>query len=219
MRDRNMPATYGLLVLLALIFLYEGGLAGQPSLTRLVQLGAQVNGYVLLDGQWWRIFTAMFLHFGWIHILLNGWSLYVMGQLVEPALGTRNYLFVYVLAGILGGLLSLALYPLNVVMVGASGAIFGLLGATAVIALHSGGQTRSYLMRWLVSILVLNLGFDFLQPGIGVWDHVGGLVGGFLAAYVVYGAARGRTTITYAAGAAYVVLAAFLITYAQRLVG
>lgn len=219
MGNRNMPATYGLLALLAVIFLYEGGIAGNPSLTRLVSLGAQVNGYVLLDGQWWRIFTAMFLHFSWIHILFNGWSLYVMGQLVEPVLGTRNYLFVYVLGGVMGGLLSLALYPLNVVMVGASGAIFGLLGATAVIALHSSSGARGYLLRWLVSILVLNLGLDFMQPGIGVWDHVGGLIGGFLATYIVYGSARGRVVLTYASGAAYVVLAAFLITYAQRLAG
>ncbi len=214
-----MPATYGLLALLLVIFLAEAGISGQPSMTRLVAMGAQVNGYVLFGGQWWRLLTSMFLHFSWTHILLNGWSLYVMGQLVEPAIGTRNFLFVYVLGGIFGALLSLALYPLNVVMVGASGAIFGLLGATAVIALHAGGPVRAYLLRWLGVILVLNLGFDFTLPGIGVWDHIGGFIGGFLAAYVVYAAARGRTMLTYAFGGAYVVLAAFLVTYAQRMTG
>ncbi len=219
MQPRDMPATYGLLALLAVIFLAEGGLAGQPSTFRLVQMGGQVNGYILLGGQWWRLLTAMFLHFNWLHILLNGWSLYVMGQIVEPVLGTRKFLFVYLVGGLFGGLVSLAFYPLNVLMVGASGAIFGLLGATAVIALHAAGPSRGYLLRWLLSILVLNLGFDFTMPGIGVWDHVGGLIGGFLATYVVYASTRGRTAVAYSAGGAYVVLAAFLIAYAQRLAG
>lgn len=215
LRDRNMPATIALLAVLLVIFLFEGGILGNPSLDRLVTLGAQVNIYVL-QGQWWRLFTAMFLHFSWMHILFNGWSLYIMGQIVEPSLGTRNYLFVYLLGGIMGGLASLAVYSPYTVLAGASGAIFGLLGATVVIALHSGGPARSALIRWVGTIVVLNLGFDFIQPGIGVWDHVGGLVGGFLATYIVVGTARGKAIVPYLAGGAYVVLAAYLVSFAQR---
>jgi len=212
---RDLPATYGLLAVLAAIFLFEGGIAGDPSVGRLVQLGAQVNQFVLA-GAWWRIVTAMFLHFSWTHFLLNAWSLFVMGELVEPALGTRTYLIVYLASGVMGGLMSLALYPQNQVLAGASGAIFGLLGATAVLAWQARGPVRSSLLRWVVGILVLNLGFDFLYPGIGVWDHVGGLSGGVLATWVIIDAYRGGGRSRYAGALLYVLCGAALVYMAYH---
>ncbi len=211
---RDLPATYALLVILAVMYVLEGGLGGSPQLMRMVNLGAQVN-VLVLEGQWWRILTAIFLHLNWLHILLNGWSLFVMGELVEPAFGPKRFLALFLLGGLLGGLLSLVAYPPDSVLVGASGAIFGLLGATVVIALEAQGPVRSYLLRWLGSILVLNLAFDFMYPGIGVWDHVGGLVGGFLAAYMLGGVRRLRSWRSGAAGVAYVVLCAGLIGLAR----
>lgn len=217
---RNMPITYGLLALIAAMFVLEGGLSsGGPSIARMVALGAQVNSHVL-EGQWWRILTAIFLHFSWAHILLNGWSLYVMGELVEPALGSRRFLGVFLLSGVMGGLVSLAVYQPSDVLAGASGAIFGLLGATAVIAWNLRGPARGYLLRWVGSILLLNLAFDYFNPAIGIWDHIGGLVGGVIATYMSSGTQPGRTGIrAYIGGAAYVILAAFLIAYAQRIWG
>jgi len=210
---RDLPATYGLLAVLAVMYVLEGGLGGSPALMRMVNLGAQVN-VLVLQGQWWRIVTAIFLHLNWLHILLNGWSLFVMGELVEPAFGWRRFLVLFLLGGVMGGLLSLVAYPPYSVLVGASGAIFGLLGATGVIALEAQGPLRGYLLRWLGSILVLNLAFDFMYPGIGVWDHVGGLVGGFLAAYMLGGVRRVRGLRARIAGGAYVVLCVGLIGFA-----
>ena len=210
---RDLPATYGLLAVLAVMYVLEGGLGGSPALMRLVNLGAQVN-VLVLQGQWWRIVTAIFLHLNWLHILLNGWSLFVMGELVEPAFGWRRFLALFLLGGVMGGLLSLVAYPPYSVLVGASGAIFGLLGATGVIALEAQGPLRGYLLRWLGSILVLNLAFDFMYPGIGVWDHIGGLVGGFLAAYMLGGVRRLRGLRARIAGGAYVVLCVGLIGFA-----
>ena len=213
---RDLPATWGLLAVIAVMFVLEGGLGsglGSAPLMRMVHLGAQVNGFVL-KGQWWRIVTAMFLHFNYLHVALNGYSLFVMGELVEPALGTRRFLVVYLLGGVLGGLVSLVAYPLGEVLVGASGAIFGLLGATAVIAFSAEGPARRYLLRWLASILVLNLAFDVLDPSIALWDHVGGLVGGFLAAYMLGGVRRTAGEGSRLAAAAYIVVGVGLIAFA-----
>ncbi len=211
---RDLPATYALLAILAVMYVLEGGLGGSPQLMRMVNLGAQVN-ILVLQGQWWRILTAIFLHLNWLHILLNGWSLFVMGELVEPAFGWKRFIAVFLLGGILGGLLSLVAYPPYSVLVGASGAIFGLLGATGVIALEARGPMRGYLLRWLGGILVLNLAFDFMYPGIGVWDHIGGLVGGFLAAYTLGGVRRLQSWRSRGAGIAYVVACAGLVALAR----
>jgi len=200
------------------MYVLEGGIGagftGSPALMRMVDLGAQVN-VLVLQGEWWRVVTAIFLHLNWLHIVLNGWSLFVMGELVEPAFGWRRFLGLFLLGGVMGGLLSLVAYPPYSVLVGASGAIFGLLGATGVIALEAQGPLRRYLLRWLGSILVLNLAFDFLYPGIGVWDHVGGLVGGFLAAYMLGGVRRQVNWRARLAGVAYVVACIALIGVAR----
>ena len=211
---RDLPATYALLVILAVMYVLEGGLGGSPPLMRMVNLGAQVN-ILVLQGQWWRILTAIFLHLNWLHILLNGWSLFVMGELVEPAFGSKRFIAVFLLGGVMGGLLSLVAYPPYSVLVGASGAIFGLLGATGVIALEAQGPVRGYLLRWLGGILVLNLAFDFMYPGIGVWDHIGGLVGGFLAAYMLGGVRRLQGWRSRTAGIAYVAVCAGLVALAR----
>lgn len=218
-----MPMTYGLLALIAVMYVLEGGLTGTPSYSRMITLGGQVN-VLVLQGQWWRVVTAIFLHFSWAHILLNGWSLYVMGEIVEPALGSRRYLGVFLLGGVMGGLFALVAYQPTVLLAGASGAIFGLLGATAVIAWSARGPARTYFLRWVGTILVLNLVFDYLNPAIGIWDHMGGLVGGAIATYMIGGiappyAGGGYTWRAYVGGAAYVILAAFLIGYAQRIWG
>ena len=209
-----MPATYVLLVVLVVMYVLEGGLGGSPDLIRMVYLGAQVN-VLVLQGQWWRIVTAIFLHLNYLHIILNGWSLFIMGELVEPAYGSFRFVVLFLLGGVMGGLLSLVAYPPDAVLVGASGAIFGLLGATGVIALEAQGPMRGYLLRWLGSILVLNLAFDFMYPGIGVWDHVGGLVGGFLAATMIGGVRRLQGLRAKVAGIAYVLICAGLAGYAS----
>lgn len=211
---RRLPATYALLAVLAVMYVLEGGLGGSPGLMRMVDLGAQVN-VLVVHGEWWRIVTAIFLHLNWLHILLNGWSLFVMGELVEPAYGSLRFVLLFLLGGVMGGLLSLVAYPPYSVLVGASGAIFGLLGATGVIALEAQGPARSYLLRWLGSILVLNLAFDFMYPGIGVWDHVGGLIGGFLAATMLGGVRRTQGLRARVAGLGYVLICVGLAGFAS----
>lgn len=184
---RRAPVTVGLLCVIFLVWVLEGGLlagGGNVSISRAVVLGAQVTPYVL-GGQWWRVVTAIFIHWSWIHILANGWSLYVMGSLIEPVWGPWRFLVIFFLGGILGGLVSLVILPVTAVSAGASGAIFGLLGAAVVLALYAQPGGRRSLLTWIIMIVVINLGYDITNPSIDIWAHVGGFVGGALSAVAV----------------------------------
>jgi rhomboid protease GluP len=177
-------AVYLVELMLSAHGLSAGALFASPSLGTMVAMGAQV-GSLVVAGQWWRIVTAMFLHFNWLHIGTNAYSLYIVGGLVEPAFGSWRTLIIYLLSGILGGLFLLLLMPLNVVGAGASGAIFGLLGATVVLGFFLPRGARRGLLSWAIGIFVLNIGFDLFDPAIAIWDHVGGFVGGLLLAWAL----------------------------------
>ncbi|WP_405487455.1 rhomboid family intramembrane serine protease [Nocardia sp. NBC_00511] len=128
------------------------------------------------DGQWFRIIGSGFLHIGPIHLLANMFALYVLGPYCELALGRARYLAVYA-AALLGGSAAVTVLsdPLTA-SAGASGAIFGIFGAVAVIML----RTRQNLTQILV-LLVINLIITFSVPGISIWAHLGGLLAGTLA--------------------------------------
>ncbi len=146
----------------------------------LILMGAKVNP-LIAQGEIWRLFTAIFLHSGVMHLLFNLYALYVLGPLLEGYIGHIRFLTVFLVAGLYGSLLSYALSaPISV---GASGAIFGLLGAITVFFLkyrmNFGGQGRAILQNMLV-VLALNLVIGFSSGFIDNWGHIGGLIGGAL---------------------------------------
>ena len=132
------------------------------------------------NGEWWRIFTAGFLHANVLHIGFNMFVLYQLGQLMEPALGRLRFALVYVVALVAGALGVLLLDP-NQLTVGASGAVFGLMGA-AVAAMRSRGINP--FATGLGTTIVLNLLITFTIPGISIGGHIGGLIGGFAAGWL-----------------------------------
>ena len=151
--------------------------------------GAQVNPLVL-QGQYWRIFTAMFLHDpnSIFHIFLNMLSLFFIGRAVEVFYGKWRYLVIYLLSGICGGISFLLLSPGDVA-VGASGAIFGVFGALGVFYIINRRALGAYgsgaITNWIFW-LVLNLAFGIAPgSGIAVWAHVGGLLGGMIISYLL----------------------------------
>jgi rhomboid protease GluP len=155
------------------------------SLTRtdlrvLILLGAKVDELVA-EGQLWRLLTAVFLHSGVIHLLFNLYALYTLGPLLEGYIGHLRFLAVFFISGLYGSLLSYAFS--GSISVGASGAIFGLLGATTVFFLryrqHFGDQGRAVLQNMLL-VLALNLLIGFSASFIDNWGHIGGLIGGGL---------------------------------------
>lgn len=147
-------------------------------------------------GEWWRLFTAAFLHYGPIHLALNMYSLYITGSLLEHVVGRWRFLLLYAVSGLAGSAGALIASP-NAITVGASGAIFGVFGALFVLErarhISSGGQ--------IAALIVINLVFSFLVPGISIGGHIGGLLGGAaLMSVLLY--VRRSTVYSVAAGVA-----------------
>ena len=151
----------------------------------LINAGAQYTPLIQATGQYWRIFTAMFLHFSILHVGLNMLSLFFIGRVVEIIYGKWRYLVIYLASGIVGGIATFFLQP-DALAAGASGAIFGVFGALGVLYLVNrralGGSGA--LANWLFW-LALNLVWGFYTPGIGILDHIGGLVAGIIIGYLL----------------------------------
>ncbi len=152
------------------------------------------------DGQFYRLVTAAFLHYGGAHLLLNMWALYVVGPPLEMWLGRLRFGALYALSGLGGSVLVYLLSPLNTATAGASGAIFGLFGATFVV-----GRRLALDVRWVVAVIAVNLVFTLVIPAVSSqlisWQaHVGGLVsGGLVAATYVYPPRERRNVVQGAA--------------------
>jgi rhomboid protease GluP len=170
--------TWILLAAILVVFAAETLAGGSTSLEVLVRMGAKVTP-LIAAGQYWRLFTSMFLHIGIMHLLFNGYALIVIGIELERLFGPWRFLSLYLLAGLFGSLASYAFS--SSLAAGASGAIFGLIGGLAAFfALH-----RERLGTWgrrrlgnIVFLIVLNLFLGFTQPGIDNLAHLGGLLSG-----------------------------------------
>lgn len=132
------------------------------------------------QGEWYRILTVALVHGGLTHLGFNMWALYVLGTPIELAFGKARLLTIFLISLIAGSLTSLALAAQNQVSVGASGAIFGLFGAFAVVGKRIGADVRS-----IVVLIGINFALDFILPNIDWHAHLGGLIGGALASMIV----------------------------------
>ena len=146
----------------------------------LVALGANY-GPLVKNGEIYRLVACMFLHGGIMHFGLNMYSLFIVGPRVEDFFGKWKFLLIYFLSGICGSLLSVGMNP-DVVSIGASGAIFGLFGALVYFGYTYRGYIGAMIRSQIVPIVIYNLFLGFIIPGIDMWGHVGGLIGGLLAA-------------------------------------
>ena len=169
--------TYGIISLCVIMFIISG--FGFDS-NLLIKFGANV-GALVKKGEVFRLVTHMFLHAGFLHIVLNMYSLYIVGPRVEDFYGKWKYLVIYLISGISGGLLSVGLNG-NVLAVGASGAIFGLFGALLYFGYNYRGYIGTIIRSQILPIVLYNLFIGFFIPGIDVWSHVGGLIGGIITA-------------------------------------
>jgi membrane associated rhomboid family serine protease len=173
-----------------------------------VPLLGSVEG--VAEGQWYRMLTAMFLHGSYIHILFNMLSLWWIGGPLEAALGRARYLALYFVSGLAGSALTYLVAAPNQPSLGASGAIFGLFGATAVLM-----RRLNYDMRPVIALLVINLIFTFGWSNIAWQAHIGGLVAGVVVGYAMVHAPRERRTLIQY-GVCAVVLAAVVVATLVR---
>lgn len=171
---RGTPGVVAVLVLNGLAF------AGQFLLPGLVESFGAVPP-AIAAGEWYRLLTPAVLHAGALHLAFNSFALWIYGPSVERAFGSLRFAAVYLVSGFLGGALSYAFGPCRVIGVGASGAIFGLLGALLVYLFHlrrSAPIARS--LQGILTIVGINLVIGFTVPGIDNLAHLGGLAGGAL---------------------------------------
>jgi membrane associated rhomboid family serine protease len=170
-------------------------------------------GPAVAQGDWWRLITAAFLHASLIHIGLNMYVLWIIGSPVEEYLGRARFLALYFVAGLAGSAGALVVTPLAVT-VGASGAIFGILGALLIIEWQTTGRLAGNAMTWIV----INLALSFVISNISIGGHVGGLIGGILVtlAFANWGrghAAFGRVGVLGVVGIVAVAVASVAIAY------
>jgi membrane associated rhomboid family serine protease len=192
MRSRRPVVTYCLIAINVSIFLlmYRGG--SEISGSTLVKYGALVPTLVQ-DGEWWRLFTAIFLHASIPHILFNMTSLFAIGVLAERLYGSLKYLAIYLGSGLIGSLTSFGYAVvtgtnLSDPHVGASGAIFGIAGALLTIRFQRSEvipqRVRTQISGWLIALVGINLAIAFVTPYVDNSAHVGGLIGGIILSFV-----------------------------------
>jgi membrane associated rhomboid family serine protease len=191
--------TYSIIAINVIVYLIVGMSGGNLmdiSAQTAFLAGGQNSPWIYATGEYWRIFTSMFVHFSLIHLGLNMLSLFMIGRVVEVIYGRWRYLVIYLGAGIVGGVASYFYYfsNLDVVSAGASGAIFGVFGALGVFYLMNRGS-RAYgqgaIGNWLFW-LAINLVWGISVPGIGIVDHIGGLVAGMALSFLLIPRARRR---------------------------
>jgi membrane associated rhomboid family serine protease len=164
------------------------------------------------DGEWYRLLTSAFMHYGIAHLLFNMYALYVIGPPLEKWLGRLRFTSLYFLSALGGSVLVYLLSPLNAATAGASGAVFGLFGASFVI-----GKRLNLDVRWVVGLIAINLAFTFVIPLMGgqniSWQgHVGGLfTGALVAAAYAYAPREGRIAIQASVTVAILVVFVLLI--------
>ena len=165
--------TIGLLVLMVLIYLYS-----LSTNTNLVVFNYAVQRDLIRDGQIYRLLTGTFVHVDLIHIMCNMYALYMIGSMVEGYFGRKKFITIYLISAITGSLLSIAMS--SGFSIGASGAIFGLLGALLYFGYHYRVYFGSVILGRIIPVIIINLAIGFMVSGIDNFAHIGGLIGGFL---------------------------------------
>ena len=191
MRDfSQFKLTYTIIILNFLAYLFTSFLSGsiaEMDLQNLVDAGALYGPYVVFKEEWWRLGSAMFLHGGITHLLMNMVSLYLIGRGAEIYFDAKSYMGIYFFSGIIGSLVSLIVHPQSV-GVGASGAVFGLFGALAGFFLAHRDkialQSKAFMKDFGIIILVNGI-FGLAIPSVDMSAHIGGLIVGFVGGFMI----------------------------------
>ena len=186
---RKEPATIILVVLNALVFLALEFTGFSQDTVHMLDWGAAYTPCIVEEGETYRIFTSMFLHFGIEHLINNMLVLFVLGSRLERVIGSLRFAVIYFLGGIAGNVVSL-LYDLKqgeaAVSAGASGAVFAVMGGMILVVLCNKGRLEDLSMRQILVLAVFSLYFGFTSSGVDNAAHLGGFLAGFILAVIVY---------------------------------
>ena len=186
-RVRNQEMTWTKVIILLNIILYSVRLlieAKSGQVQSVIVMGAIYKPLIYGSHEWWRIIASGFTHFDFIHILANMWALMQVGHMIEKVYGKKQMLFIYFTSIVTSSLLSLVTSQGSTITAGASGGIFGLIGALTVYLFTSGLYKVPAVRASMIRTITINLMISLL-PSISMFGHLGGLVGGVLAAMFV----------------------------------
>ncbi len=199
------PLLIGICVIMFILTYIFG--RGSEGVYTLLLFGANSQALVRA-GEVWRLLTSIFLHVDILHLLVNMYSLYVIGGQLETFLGKTKYLIVFLVSGIVGSLFSCVMHSVS--SVGASGAIFGLLGSLLYFGYHYRLYLGSVLRTQVIPIIIINLIIGFRLPGIDNFAHIGGLVGGYLITMALGVPGKNRKSDQINGSIVLIILVAFL---------
>ena len=193
-----------------MVTVYQGAGVSAPG-GPLFNDGALVGALIYTDGEWYRMVTAMFLHASLLHLAFNMLALYWLGTVVEQALGTWRFLLIYFVSGLAGSAGALVFSGPLAATVGASGAIYGIMGALLVLEYRATGSFAGPVLGFIV----LNLALTFAIPNISVGGHLGGLAGGILATFALSHFRDARARSIGPALVALIAVVSFVVAYVR----
>lgn len=186
---KTAPCTILLAAVNVIVFFYLTFQGMTEDGAFMLEHGAMYVPYVLGEGEYYRLFSSMFMHFGFEHLVNNMVMLLVIGFTLEREIGTIKFLIIYLLSGLGGNILS-AVWDVMLesfaVSAGASGAIFGIVGALLYVALRNRGRIGEMSGRGLVFMVILSLYYGFTSGGVDNFAHIGGLLSGFILSVLLY---------------------------------
>lgn len=180
---KNSPVTLGFMAIIILYFVVITLNGGTTDSETLVRFGALFPPFVKEYGQYYRLITSIFIHIGVAHLFFNTYALYIFGSQIERVMGTMKYILFFLITGI-GGNIVTYIFSYDTISAGASGSLFGILGAFLYLIRNHADMITPEGRKSILSILALNLGLTILVPNISITAHFGGLIIGYLISYI-----------------------------------
>lgn len=186
---RKEPVTVVLILINVLVFIAVELTGTSQNAWHVLDYGAAYTPYIVQNGEVYRLFTSMFLHFGIEHLVNNMLVLFVLGSRLEQVIGKLRFLFIYLAGGMAGNIFSLILELRNQdfsVSAGASGAVFAVMGAMIYVVIRNKGWLGDLSMRQILVMAVFSLYFGFTSSGVDNAAHIGGMIAGFVLAVLIW---------------------------------
>lgn len=186
---RKEPVTVALILINVLVFIAVELTGTSQNAWHVLDYGAAYTPYIVQNGEVYRLFTSMFLHFGIEHLVNNMLVLFVLGSRLEQVIGKLRFLFIYLAGGMAGNIFSLILELRNQdfsVSAGASGAVFAVMGAMIYVVIRNKGWLGDLSMRQILVMAVFSLYFGFTSSGVDNAAHIGGMIAGFVLAVLIW---------------------------------
>ena len=186
---RKEPVTVALILINVLVFIAVELTGTSQNAWHVLDYGAAYTPYIVQNGEVYRLFTSMFLHFGIEHLVNNMLVLFVLGSRLEQVIGKLRFLFIYLAGGIAGNIFSLILELRNQdfsVSAGASGAVFAVMGAMIYVVIRNKGWLGDLSMRQILVMAAFSLFFGFTSSGVDNAAHIGGMIAGFVLAVLIW---------------------------------